>query len=143
MTYLHAADERIGFYDLAISFASDANEYASVISQFANYYDIKCYFYIERIFEQYGLNIYETMEIIYRKTPNIAIINSNLYYKSSATIFEYDIIRSRNGNLSTYIFQNGGGILPKIRKDTIFSDFSEEGVIKMLLRIRASKLGES
>lgn len=137
LTSLINLEKQIGVPGIALSFASDAEAEASTISEFCKFYSVSYYHYLERVYSQSGIDIYDAMRFIYTKTRNVIILNSPMYRKSEATIFEYYCIAQEVNKKNIMIIDTGGDIIDFWGKYTPeFKTYSSENIINFILSAR-------
>ena len=104
-------EDSIGLFDIALSFSSDCNKEACLLSKMAKFRGLKCYDYRNYSSDQFGINIYDIMGFVYSLTGRVVILNSPDYRSTRATKFEFDAIYSSSLSQSITIFQLGGSPL--------------------------------
>lgn len=101
-------EERIGLFDVAVSFQDDAMDMALRVKEFCDFQNIRCYFYCDVAVLQCGLDIYEVMRWAYTRTPRVIILNTLLYRSTMATQFEFDVISGAGESVEVFVFELGG-----------------------------------
>lgn len=101
-------ESRIGIFDLAISFASDAEQGAESIHSYADAYTLRCYKYDKHLVNQSGCSLTSIMRFVYRNANAVIVLNSPLYLKSSATRFEWQVLTEEFEGNSVFVVNMGG-----------------------------------
>jgi len=92
LTYDKAIEDAVGIFDIAISYAADAEPFALKLAAFADFHGLRCYHYKQFLARQSGLDIRAVMAFVYSTAPQIVIFDSPLYGVSPATRFERAVI---------------------------------------------------
>jgi hypothetical protein len=112
-----AFEDAVGLFHVALSFASDAGEDALTLRTFADFYQVRCYYYQDHVVSQSGLRIRDVMSHIYGSASTIVILNSPLYGKSKSTRFELRTIRAARAISRLVIVDLGGPPIQSLQGD--------------------------
>lgn len=100
-------EDRIGLFDIAISFADEVKSTAEITTRIFAAQHIRAYHYLDHLADQAGLDIYSVMDFVFSASPYLLILNSPGYLSTKFTLYEFEAIR-RNTAAHVYVWDLGG-----------------------------------
>jgi hypothetical protein len=123
----------LGFFDLALSFASDSTSLASKLEEIAQFHGLRCYQFRNQLVRQSGFDIHAIMRHVYTTSGRVAVINSPGYWTSPYTRFERQLIRRMGSGTPIFVVGAGGKRLRfASHETTYFSAFSDNVAIEIV-----------
>lgn len=132
----------IGIFDVALSFASDAEREAEALHSYAEGYSLRCYKYDRHVVAQSGFSLEDIMRYVYRSTKVTVVMNSPLYRKSSATRFEWKVLTSEFSGESIFVVDLGGASLEALaHRLRHFSSLTDRAAMEVMRRAGRTRDG--
>jgi hypothetical protein len=101
-------EDAVGLFDLALSFAGDAEAVAETMAQIAAFHGLACYHYRHHLISQSGLDIMEVMRFVYRLTERVVVLNSKAYGGSVSTRLEIETLSNAPPGKQLFLVDMGG-----------------------------------
>ena len=114
VTFDRNVEDAVGLFAMALSFAPDGGDEATVVAAFCDFHGRRCYDYRRFQARQWGLSVWEVEKFVYLTTPEVTVFNSPSYLCSEHTIHEFDLICASTALCRLVSVELGGPPLPSI-----------------------------
>jgi hypothetical protein len=130
-----AVEDAVGLFVLALSFASDGEEEATLLAGFCDFHELRCYDYRRFQARQWGISVRDVETFVYLTTPQVIIFNTPGYLRSEHTVQEFELIRRSAALKRLVSVELGGRPLPSTSSPIEPAQgFSSESALNIIRR---------